>query len=167
MPHTKLQSPLSVRHHGRALGLRTRSRSRWDADQRRKIMVSWQFRHIAIEVELPQIVVVVSGQCGRFTGIHTATTANGDHTVMPALEVTTPRQLDVDIARVGGYVRKNLAGHAGIRKTFPQCAYKGQRCASLVGHNKRIAQCHSGGALAHLLQPPRPIGDRYRERPIK
>ena len=58
-------------------------------------MTARQLGDLAIEIKLPNGAVVVGGQRSRFTPIHAATPADGNHAVMPALAIVVARPLNI------------------------------------------------------------------------
>ena len=101
VPYAEFHPALDVGHHGSALCLGTGAGRRRDANQRGESMTRWQIGSLAVKIKLPDRAVVVGCQRCRFTPIHTATPADGNHAVMPALAIALARPFNVRAKRVG------------------------------------------------------------------
>ena len=129
-------------------------------------MTRWQLGSLAVKIKLPDRAVVVGCQRCRFTPIHTATPADGNHAVVSALAIVVARPFNICTEWVGRDLRKHPAAHSRLGKGLLQFADEGQLRRTPVRDDERVDQSHLSRALPQLLQPTGPVKDRDRKRPL-
>jgi hypothetical protein len=119
-----------------------------------------------LELERPEVDIVVGRQADRLAAVHGAAAADGDDPVVAARAEGIAARPDLVVTRVGGDVREDGTSQPGVTQVSLKFANEGQSAASTIGHDQRVAKPEPGAAITDFGKTSGAVGNRNRKRPV-
>ena len=129
-------------------------------------MIGGQTWHVAIKIKLPDVAIIMGGECCGLARVHSAPAANGNHAVVPSLPIGFSRQHNVRVSWIRRNLGENFTADTGAKQGLLQRIDERQACRTLIGNDQWLCQPQVCRVLPHFPKAPGPVSNRHGKRPI-